>query len=172
MTGLIQIYTGNGKGKTTAAFGLAMRASGRGLKVMIIQFMKQGNAYGEYFTAEKIDNIEIKSFGRSTFVSYENPDKIDVDLAVQGLEFAKMVLAGAQYDLVILDEVLVALMFKLIPLNSLIELLKNKHEKVEVVLTGRGAPKTIIDMADLVSEIGEIKHPYTQGIHSRKGIDL
>ncbi|MCC7572003.1 MAG: cob(I)yrinic acid a,c-diamide adenosyltransferase [Candidatus Methanofastidiosum sp.] len=171
MKGLIQVYTGNGKGKSTAAFGLALRASGRGLKSMIIQFMKQGNIYGEHFAIEKIENIEIISFGKPKFVNFKNPNKEDIDLATEAFEFSKKIINSGKYDIVVLDEINIALHFKLLNLDIAIDLLKNKPENVEVVLTGRSAPKEIIELADLVSEIVEIKHPYTKGISAREGIE-
>ena len=171
MKGLIQVYTGNGKGKSTAAFGLALRASGRGLKSIIIQFMKQGNTYGEHFAIEKIENIEIISFGTSKFVNFKNPSKEDIDLVNEAFEFSKKTINSGNYDIVILDEINIALHFKLLELGKAIDILKNKPENVEVVLTGRSAPKEIIEIADLVSEIVEIKHPYQKGIGAREGIE-
>jgi len=171
MKGLIQIYTGNGKGKSTAAYGLALRASGRGLKTIIIQFLKCGNCYGEHFAFEKIENIDIKSFGKPEFVNFKNPSKGDIELANEALEFSEKTLNESKYDLVILDEINVALHFKLIQLERIINLLKSKPENVELILTGRSAPKEIIEIADLVSEIVEIKHPYQKGINAREGIE-
>jgi len=171
MKGLIEIYTGNGKGKSTAAFGLALRASGRGLKSIIIQFMKQGNSYGEHFAIEKIENIEIISFGKPKFVNLKNPSKDDIDLVNEAFEFSKKTINSGKYDIVVLDEINIALHFKLIEVEKVIDLLKNKPEKVEVILTGRSAPKELIEIADLVSEIVEIKHPYQKGIGAREGIE-
>ncbi|KYC45183.1 MAG: cob(I)alamin adenolsyltransferase/cobinamide ATP-dependent adenolsyltransferase [Candidatus Methanofastidiosum methylothiophilum] len=171
MKGLIEVYTGNGKGKSTAAFGLALRASGRGLKSIIIQFMKQGGSYGEHFAIEKIENIEIVSFGTPKFINFKNPSKEDLDLVKEAFEFSKKSINSNNYDIVILDEINIALHFRLLALESVIELLKNKPENVEVILTGRSAPKEIIELADLVSEIVEIKHPYQKGINAREGIE-
>jgi len=171
MKGLIEVYTGNGKGKSTAAFGLALRASGRGLKSIIIQFMKQGNTYGEHFAIEKIENIEIVSFGTPKFVNFKNPSKEDIDLVNGTFEFSKKTINSGKYDIVILDEINIALHFKLIGIEKVIDLLKNRPENLEVVLTGRSAPQELIDIADLVSEIVEIKHPYQKGIGAREGIE-
>ncbi|MEN6378636.1 MAG: cob(I)yrinic acid a,c-diamide adenosyltransferase [Methanofastidiosum sp.] len=171
MKGLIEVYTGNGKGKSTAAFGLTLRASGRGLKSMIIQFMKQGNTYGEHFAIEKIENIEIVSFGKPKFVNFKNPSKEDIDLVNDAFEFSKKAINSGKYDIVILDEINIALHFKLLDIKKAIDLLKNKPENVEIVLTGRLAPQEIIELADLVSEIVEIKHPYQKGIGAREGIE-
>ena len=171
MKGLIQVYTGNGKGKSTAAFGLALRASGRGLKTIIIQFMKQGNTYGEHFAIAKIENIEIVSFGKSKFVNFKNPSKEDIELVNEAFEFSKKTINSGKYDIVILDEINIALNFKLLEIEKVIDLLKNRPENLEVVLTGRLAPQELIDLADLVSEIVEIKHPYQKGIGAREGIE-
>ncbi|NYT03795.1 MAG: cob(I)yrinic acid a,c-diamide adenosyltransferase, partial [Candidatus Methanofastidiosa archaeon] len=123
MKGLIEVYTGNGKGKSTAAFGLALRASGRGLKSIIIQFMKQGNSYGEHFAIEKIENIDIASFGTPKFVNFKNPSKEDINLAKEALEFSRETIYSLKYDLVILDEINIALHFKLIDLEKVIDIL-------------------------------------------------
>lgn len=171
MKGLIQVYTGNGKGKSTAAFGLTLRASGRGLKSIIIQFMKQGNTYGEHFAIEKIENIEIVSFGKPKFVNFKNPSKEDIDLVNDAFEFSKNAINSGKYDIVILDEINIALHFKLLEIEKVIDLLKNRPENLEVVLTGRSAPQELIDFADLVSEIVEIKHPYQKGVGAREGIE-
>jgi len=134
--GLVQVYTGDGKGKTSAAFGLALRAIGRGLKVYIIQFIKGGFDYGELYVVEKLPNLTVK------------------------------------YDLVILDEINIAVSLRLIDLKEVVKLIKNKPSNVELILTGRYAPKEIIESADLVTEMKEVKHPYTKGLPPRKGIEF
>jgi cob(I)alamin adenosyltransferase len=168
--GLIHVYTGSGKGKTTAALGLALRASGANLKVYIIQFMK-GRRYSEIEAIENIKNITVYQSGRDEFVNKENPEQIDIDLAAQGFEHAKKIISDGNFDLVILDEINVAIDFKLIPVEKVVSLLDEKPDHVEVVLTGRYADQHIMKRADLISEILEIKHPYTNGVLSRKGID-
>jgi len=168
--GLIHIYTGNGKGKTTSAIGLGVRATGNGLKVYMIQFMK-GRRYSEIDALEVIPNFTVFQSGRDEFVSKENPEKIDIDLAREGFEHAKKIINAGKHDLVILDEINVAVDFNLIPLEDVLKLLDEKPGKVELVLTGRYANPEIVRMADLVSEILEIKHPYQEGVQSRKGID-
>jgi cob(I)alamin adenosyltransferase len=168
--GLIHVYTGTGKGKTTAAIGLGVRAVGAGLKVLMIQFMK-GRRYSELDALEHLPNFTVKQFGRDEFVSKEKPEQIDIDLACKGLAYAKEILQKNTYDLVILDEINVALDYRLITLPDVIQLLTVKPEHVELVLTGRSAPPELIQRADVVSEILEIKHPYQKGITSRKGID-
>lgn len=171
MKGLIQVYTGNGKGKSTAAFGLTLRASGRGFRSIIIQFMKQSDSYGEQFAIKKIDSIDIVAFGKSKFINFKNPSKDDIDLVTQAFDFSKKTINSGEYDIVVLDEINIALQFNLISIKETIDLLKNKPENVEVVLTGRLAPKEIIEISDLVSEIVEIKHPYNKGVCAREGIE-
>jgi len=168
--GFIHVYTGNGKGKTTAAIGVGIRATGEGLKVIMIQFMK-GRRYSEIDALQHIKNFTVVQFGRDEFVSKEKPDQIDIDLAQKGLLYTKDVVQNGLYDLVILDEINVAVDFHLISLEDLITLIAMKPETVELVLTGRYASPEIIKHADIVSEILEIKHPYQTGVQSRKGID-
>ena len=168
--GFVHIYTGNGKGKTTAAIGLGIRATGEGLKVYMIQFMK-GRKYSEILALENIKNFTVVQFGRDEFVSKEQPDQIDIDLARKGFEHAKKIINNEKYDVVILDEINVAVDYNLIPLNDVLDLLFEKPEKLELILTGRYVSPEIVKHADLVSEILEIKHPYQNGIESRKGID-
>lgn len=168
--GLIHVYTGNGKGKTTAAIGLGVRASGDGLKVLMIQFMK-GRRYSELDALEQLKNFSVVQFGRDEFVSKEKPAQVDIDLAQKALAYAKEVILKKTYDVVILDEINVALDYRLIALDDVLQLLKEKPESLELVLTGRSASPDIIKHADLVSEILEIKHPYQKGVLSRKGID-
>ena len=168
--GLIHIYTGNGKGKTTAAIGLGIRATGNDFKVYMVQFMK-GRRYSEIDALEIIPNFTVFQSGRDEFVSKENPEQIDIDLASKGFEHAKKIINAGKHDLVILDEINVAIDFNLIPLENVMKLLEEKPENVEVVMTGRYADPEIVRQADLVSEILEIKHPYNEGVQSRKGID-
>ena len=168
--GYIHIYTGNGKGKTTAAFGLAIRAALSGKKVFIGQFVKDMK-YNETKIEKYLDNIEIKQLGRGCFI-YENPEDIDKEIAKKGLNECGKLLSSGEYDLIILDEINIALYYKLFEVSDVIEVLNNRSEKTEVVLTGRYAPKELIEMADLVTEMVEVKHYYTQGILSRSGIDF
>jgi cob(I)alamin adenosyltransferase len=169
--GLVQVYTGNGKGKTTAAFGLALRAIGRGLKVYIIQFIKGGFDYGELYIVDKLPNFTLKAFGRGKFVTEKPPGKADVELAEEALALAEEVVKSGEYDIVILDEINVALNLKLIQIEKVLELIKNKPKHVELVLTGRYAPNEIIEAADLVTEMKEVKHPFNKGFQARKGIE-
>jgi len=170
--GLVQVYTGDGKGKTSAAFGLALRAAGRGLKVYIIQFIKGGFDYGELHIVEKIPNLKLTAFGRGRFVTEIPPSEEDSRLAREAFELAKRVVDSGEYDVVVLDEVNVALNLKMISIDEVIDLIKNKPKHVELILTGRYAPVQIIDAADLVTEMREVKHPYAQGVPPRKGIEF
>ncbi len=171
--GMIQVYTGKGKGKTTAALGLAMRAFGHGLKVYIIQFMKGNIRYGEVETARQLSpNLVIKQMGRETFVDRNNPDKTDIELAQKAFQLAKEVIAAAEYDIIILDEINVAVDYGLISLEALLDLLDSKPAPVELILTGRDAKREVIEKADLVTEMVEVKHYYRDGIHSREGIEV
>jgi len=170
--GCVQVYTGNCKGKTTAALGLAFRAVGRGLKVVMIQFMKGGGPYGEHLAAKRLaPEFTIISTGREGWVNKDNPAKEDVDLAVAALALAKEKLLSCEYDMVILDEVNGAVGFGLITVDDLLELIRVRPEKVELVLTGRGADPKVIEAADLVTEMLEVKHYYKAGIPSRIGIE-
>jgi len=169
--GIIQVYTGNGKGKTTAAFGQALRAVGQGLKVCIIQFMK-GRKYGEYIAAERLfPDVTVYLSGLDSFVMRDNPAPLDIELAQKGFELARETVAAEKYDMVILDEINVALDFKLVSLQEVTALLKNKPAALDLVLTGRYAPPEIIALADTVSEMREIKHHYNAGVKDRVGIE-
>lgn len=168
--GLTEVYTGDGKGKTTAALGLALRAIGHGYKVLVVQFLKGKKDYGEILASKKIKNLEIYQFGREEEVNLMKPEKIDIELARKGFDFAMEKIFSGEYDVVILDEINLAITFSLIPLHEVLNLIAKKPKSVELVLTGRFCPKKIIDVADLVSEVKEIKHPYRKGILSRKGI--
>ena len=169
--GLIQVYTGLGKGKTTAALGLALRAAGQGLKVYVIQFMKGWPDYGELASVEKLPNITLRQFGRPEFVDKDNPDPEDIRQAQEALDHARQIILGGQHDIVILDEINVALDFGLIGLPEVLGLLDGKPERVELVLTGRFAHPDVVKRADLVTEMLDIKHPYTERIRGRRGIE-
>jgi len=168
--GFIHVYTGHGKGKTTAALGLGLRSSGAGFKVYMIQFMK-GRRYSELDAIEHISNFTIVQYGRDEFVSKETPEQIDIELAQQGFEHAREIIKSGKYDVVILDEINVAVDYNLIDLDDVLKLVKEKPEKVELILTGRYASPELVKIADLVTEMLEIKHPYQEGVLARKGID-
>ncbi len=170
---LIQVYTGDGKGKTTAALGLALRAIGHGLKVLVVQFMKGNIDYGELQCSQRLyPNLTIKSMGRESFVSKSNPDPIDVQCAVDAFALAQNAIQSKNFDIVILDEINVAVDYGLIPLKSVLELMESKPNTVELVFTGRYAKKEVIERADLVTEMIERKHYYRKGVIARKGVEF
>ena len=169
MIGKIQLYTGNGKGKTTAALGLAIRAAGAGLKVFMGQFVK-GMHYHELDVLDKLPNITCKQYGLDCFIVNE-PTQKDIDAARQGFIEMSSVVREGNYDLVIFDEINIALYYKLVSLKELMELLRDRPQQMEVVLTGRYAPEKLIEMADLVTEMKEVKHYYKEGLEARKGIE-
>jgi cob(I)alamin adenosyltransferase len=169
--GLVFVFTGNGKGKTTAAMGQALRAVGHGLKVLVIQFMK-GKKYGEVTAAEKhLPGITFYQCGLDSFVMRKNPAPVDVDLAQQGLSLAREALSSGDYNLVLLDEINVAMDFDLVFADDVVEMIKGRSPAVDVILTGRYAPPEILELADTVSEIQEIKHHYAKGIKERAGVE-
>jgi len=170
MQGYVQIYTGNGKGKTTAALGLAMRAAGAGLKVYIGQFIKNADYSEIKALARLADQITLAQFGRSCFIQGA-PGEADIDAARNGLRALYDALASGAYDLVIADEANVAFGCGLITEADLLALLDARPPAVELVLTGRGAPATVVAKADLVTEMTEIKHYYQQGVLAREGIE-
>ncbi len=169
--GLVQVYTGSGKGKTSAAFGSALRAVGRGLKVYVIQFIKGGFDYGELYITDKLPNLKLVAFGRGRFITDTPPAQEDVQLAREAFELAKKVVTDGEYDIVVLDEINVVLNLKMIGIDEVVELIRSKPKHIELILTGRHAPAQILDVADLVTEMREVKHPYTQGVPPRKGIE-
>ncbi len=169
--GLIEVYTGDGKGKTTAALGLALRAAGHGFKVYIIQFMKGWPNYGELEAVKHLPGVTLRQFGRAEFVDRDNPDPEDVRMAHDALRYASDAMESGEYDIVILDEINVALDFGLIALEEVLRLLDAKPPTLELVLTGRNAHAEIIRRADLVTEMLNIKHPYAQGVAARRGIE-
>jgi len=171
MTGLVEIFTGNGKGKTSAALGVAMRASGHGLRTHIVYFMKGNYPYGEQKVLPQLPNISFNTFGQEEFVDPANVKPEEREQAKQALNEAQRAIFSGEYDLVILDEVNVAVAWQLVDLEEVIKLIKKKPENVELILTGRYADEKLIELGDVVTEMTEIKHPYRKGITSRKGID-
>jgi len=169
---MIHVYTGDGKGKTTAALGLACRAVGYDLNVYVLQFMKGDIEYGELRTAEKLaPHLTITQMGRPTFVNRVKPDAEDMELAQKALALAETIVMGGEYDLVILDEINVALDFGLIELERVLKLMDERPPHVELILTGRAAPKEIMDRANLVTEMREVRHYYRKGVAARTGIE-
>lgn len=170
--GYVQVYTGNGKGKTSAAIGVAVRAAGNGFKSLIVQFMKV-YPYSELESLKKLSEwISVKQFGKDDFVyKQETPSPEDLKIAKSAIEFVKNQMVNKDYDIIILDEIIVSIYFGLLKINEVIELIKLKPEPIELILTGRYCPDEIIDLADLVTEMKEVKHYYNSGVLSRKGID-
>jgi len=168
--GLIQVYTGDGKGKTTAALGLALRAAGRNMKVLIVQFMKKWD-YGELHSVELIPNIILVTFGTKDFVYKGKAKKIDYEEAEKAFSFGAEGMQSGDYDIVIFDELNMALYYELLDLKEVVQEIKGKPDNVEVVITGRRAPQEIIEIADLVTEMREVKHPYQKEIEARRGIE-
>jgi len=170
--GFVQIYTGNGKGKTTAAIGQVVRAAGFGLKTYIAQFMKE-YPYNELMSLKHLsDWITVEQFGGDEFVyKKELPGADELAKAKKGLQTAKENMLGGEYDIIILDEAIVAIYFKLITTENLIEFIESKPENVELILTGRYCPPELIDLADLVTEMKEVKHYFQKGVTSRRGIE-
>jgi len=170
MKGYVQVYTGNGKGKTTAAFGLALRAVGAGLRVFIAQFVKDSK-YSEIKAVERLDDaITLKQFGRGLFLNRE-PDEADIRCAREGLEEVRQLMCSGLYDIVILDEVNIAVYYDLFSVEDLLGFMGARPDTVELVLTGRKADPRIIEAADLVTEMVEVKHYYHQGVKARVGIE-
>lgn len=169
--GLVQVFTGNGKGKTTAALGEVIRALGHGLRVYIVFFMKGDYPYGEFNTLRKLPNIDVASFGFRCLTDPANIKPEEIEQAKLALAAARQAMLSDKYDLVVLDEVNVAVACRLIELDDLIKLVDDKPGNVELILTGRYADSRLLERADLVTEMVKIKHPYDKGIPARKGIE-
>jgi cob(I)alamin adenosyltransferase len=169
--GLVQIFTGDGKGKTSAALGAVLRALGNGLRVYFVFFMKGDYPYGERNILSQLPNIKVASFGGRSFVDPANVKPEDKEQARQALAAAREAMLSGNYDMVVLDEVNVAVAWKLVELDEVIKLLKDKPPNVELVLTGRKADAKLVQLADLVTEMLKIKHPYDEGVAARRGIE-
>lgn len=171
--GSIVVLTGEGKGKTTAALGMAMRAVGHGFRVAFLQFIKGGWKYGELEAAKRLQpELELEPLGEG-FVHVDplNPDPHDVEVTRRAWDVCKEKILSGDYFMVVLDEINYVLSYGLLPIAEVLEVLRKRPDHVNVVLTGRDAPTELIELADLVTEMKEIKHPYRQGIISRKGIE-
>ncbi|MFH1834800.1 MAG: cob(I)yrinic acid a,c-diamide adenosyltransferase [Methanobacteriota archaeon] len=185
--GLVHVYTGEGKGKTTASMGLALRFLGHGMKVYVIQFLKGGKHIGEYIASKDLlKNFTVRQLGRPCPYSeqmekglidcgncrhcFETEEK-DRQNALKGLKLAEEALTSGKYDLVILDEINVVLNLKHLKVGDVLKLIRRKHSKTNLVLTGRYAPKKIMDAADLVTEMREIKHPMKKGLYGIRGLE-
>ena len=172
--GLVMVLTGNGKGKTTSAFGQALRVAGHGGRVLVIQFMKGSENYGEILAARRYfgDLVAVEQYGRHEFVDKANPLRVDLDLARKGLARATDVLAQGDFDLIVLDEINVALDFGLVSWEEVEAALAARRPEVDVLLTGRWAPPQLVQMADQVSEVLDIKHHFAESIPAREGIEF
>jgi cob(I)alamin adenosyltransferase len=171
MKGYIQVYTGNGKGKTTAALGLALRAVGAGKKVFIAQFVK-GQIYSEIEAMRKyLQSVTVRQYGLDCFI-IKAPTQQDIDIAQKGFKEIADIIQSNEYDMIILDEANIAVFYNLFTIDDLIDVLKQKPEQTEIIITGRYAFNQLIEIADLVTEMKEIKHYYTNGVEARKGIEF
>jgi len=169
--GLIQVYTGEGKGKTTCSLGLAFRAVGQGFQVFMVQFLKTDDT-GEVQAAQRLTpNFTIQSFGVKGFPRLTDPDPETLEAARQAFVVARRVILAGEHDLVILDEVNLALAYGLVPLTEMLEVLRQRPPYVEVVLTGRSAPEELLAVADLVTEMVPRKHYWEAGVKARRGIE-
>ena len=168
---MLQVYTGTGKGKTTAALGVALRGAGYGLKTTMFSFLKDDPDYGEARAYKLLPGFVLKQVGRDAFVNFRNPDPIDLKMCREGWELAKETIAKLEADIYILDELNIVLATQMLPTEEIVDFLKQYKNKVEIILTGRGAPEELIKIADLVTDMQEVKHYFHKGISSRNGID-
>lgn len=169
--GLVEVFTGDGRGKTSAALGVVLRALGHDFRVCIIHFMKGNYPYGERKTLARFPNVTLAVFGRASFVDPHNVEEEDRKEARRALDAAREAMLSGRYDLVVLDEVNVASAWGLVGLDDVIKLIEGKPENVELILTGRYADRKLIQLADLVTEMVAIKHPFDEGIEARPGLD-
>ena len=168
--GIVMVFTGNGKGKTTAALGAALRSAGHGGRVFVIQFMK-GRLYGELAACGNVPGMTIEQHGRDEFVDPDQPETIDIELAARGWRRARELASSGDVDMLVLDEINVALSFGLIGLDEVVRFIEQRPSGLDLILTGRYAPGEIIELADTVTEMKERKHHYNSGVEMRKGIE-
>ncbi len=169
--GLVYIFTGDGKGKTSAALGVVLRALGHGMRVHITYFMKGDYPYGERAILSKLPNVTMASFGSREFINPANIKPEEIEQTKLALATAREAIFSGNYDLVVLDEVNIAVAWKLVELDEVVKLISDKPQNVELILTGRRADTKLVQLADLVTEMLKIKHPYDEGVLARKGID-
>lgn len=170
--GLVQVYTGDGKGKTTASIGLAVRAVGKGMKVLMVQFLK-GRPYGEIETSKLFsDKFRIVQAGLDSFVKRGEPSAEDLRLAQRGLGIAREAIMSGEYDIVILDEVNVAVHLGVLEVEEVLPLIDGRPEGVEIVLTGRYAPEEFCERADVLTEMKKVRHCFDRGVGMREGIEF
>lgn len=168
---MLQVYTGTGKGKTTAALGVALRASGYGMKTLMLSFLKDDPEYGEARAANNLPWFKLRQVGRDAFVNFRNPDPVDLKMCRDGWEEAKESISSHAADIIILDELNIVLATKMLPTQEVVDFLREHKNNVEVITTGRGAPEELIKIADLVTDMSEVKHYFHKGVGSRNGID-
>lgn len=168
---MLQVYTGTGKGKTTAALGVALRASGYGMKTLMLSFLKDDPEYGEARAAKNLPWFALRQVGRDAFVNFRNPDPIDLKMCRDGWEEAKKAISSHAADIIILDELNIVLATQMLPTQEIVDFLREHKNNVEVITTGRGAPEELIKIADLVTDMSEVKHYFHKGVSSRNGID-
>jgi len=168
---MLQVYTGTGKGKTTAALGVALRGAGYELKTIMFSFLKDDPDYGEARAYKYLPGFELKQVGRDAFVNFYNPDPVDLEMCRKGWEMAKQAIEEHQADIIILDELNIVLCTKMLPTEETVAFLKQYKSKIEIITTGRGAPEELIKAADLVTDMSEVKHYFHKGVQSRNGID-
>ena len=168
---MLQVYTGTGKGKTTAALGVAFRGAGYGLKTTMFSFLKDDPNYGEARAAGVLPGFVLKQVGRDEIVNFYDLDPIDLQMVRDGWELAKLAIANREADIIILDELNIVLATNMLPTEEVAEFLAEHKNDVEIILTGRGAPLQIMNIADLVTDMKEVKHYFSQNVSSRNGID-
>jgi cob(I)alamin adenosyltransferase len=168
--GLVQVYTGNGKGKTTAALGMALRACGHGYRVLIVQFLKTDGTYGENKIWKQVPGLEIVPAGRDCLI-FQEPTPEDREYALRGLDIAAKAMREGTHDIVVLDEVNISCKLKLLHPQEVVDAVKARKEGVEVIITGRYAPEEFLEMADLITEMKEVRHYHDKGVLSREGAD-
>lgn len=168
---MLQVYTGTGKGKTTAALGVALRASGYAMTTLMLSFLKDDPDYGEARAVQNLPWFTLRQVGRDAFVNFRNPDPIDLQMCRDGWEQAKKAIAEHEADIIILDELNIVLLTKMLPVDEVVAFLKAHKNELEIISTGRGAPEELIKIADLVTDMQEIKHYFHKGVSSRNGID-
>lgn len=170
--GLVIVFTGNGKGKTTASLGMALRAWGQGMKVLVIQFIKGGWVYGELLASKRLEGLQMLPMGEGFVRGAGEEETLAHRAAAQkALEDARKEMVSGKWDMLILDEIIYAVGFKLLKEEDLLELISAKPPAMHLVMTGRKAPESLIEKADLVTEMKEIKHPYSLGIKAQKGVE-
>lgn len=170
--GLVHVYTGDGKGKTSTALGVALRAAGHRMHVLVIQFLKGHKDYGELLVQDRLNPyVEIVQFGTPEPTNLHDPSSMDKYLAQEGLDYARRAMVMNRPDILILDEINTAIYHNLIPVHEVLDFIDNKHQETELILTGRNAPKDLLNAADIITVMTSTKHPYDDDFVPRKGIE-